>query len=164
MTEPTTPDEVAAKPRDFTLPMEPHRFTIDDDTFAAPAILAPIRLAKVAELHKTLKIDTSDTEGLQRTLGAIADIFAVFLSKSSAARFRERLFSEGDIEADPPDPTPIDLSRQALPALYWLLEQYGLRPTVPSSPLLNGSETGDSTAGALATEPTGEVSDPSPSS
>lgn len=153
MTEPTT-DSVPGGYRDFTLPQEPHIFTMDGDEFKAPAILAPVKLARAATLHKSLKIDTTSEDGLMETLSAVADVFGLFLYKQSAARFRERLLSDGEDESSP----PIDLQRQALPALYWLLEQYGLRPTQQSSPLLSDSGTGDSTDGAPLAAPTGEPS------
>lgn len=135
--------------RDFSLPMDPVRFRIDPDTFDAPALLAPMALKNAAAMHAQLG-DLGDlSSDMERTLRLVADIFAVFLPGTPGVRFRARLLTEGrdaDPNADPPrleaDPPPIDLTRQALPVLYWLLEQYGMRPTGPSSPSLNGSTDG----------------------
>ncbi len=134
--------------RDFSLPMDPVRFRIDPDTFDAPAILSPVALKKAAGLHAELG-GADLTTDLDRTIRLVADIFAVFLPGSAGDRFRARLLTEGrdaDPNAEPPrleaDPPPIDLTRQALPVLYWLLEQYGMRPTGPSSPSPNGSTDG----------------------
>lgn len=135
--------------RDFSLPMDPVRFRIDPDTFDAPALLSPMALKKAAALHGQLGDPEQVGADIDRTIRLVADIFAVFLPGSSGNRFRARLLTEGrdaDPDADPPrlepDPPPIDLTRQALPALYWLLEQYGMRPTGPSSPSPNGSTDG----------------------
>ena len=117
-------------------------------TFDAPAILSPIALKKAADLHAELG-GAELTTDIERTIRLVADIFAVFLPGTAGDRFRARLLTEGrdaDPNAEPPrleaDPPPIDLTRQALPVLYWLLEQYGMRPTGPSSPSPNGSTDG----------------------
>lgn len=133
--------------RDFSLPMDPVRFRIDPDTFDAPALLSPMALKKAAALHTQLGAMDDVGSDIDRTLNLVADMFAVFLPGRSGALFKARLLTEGR-DADPdngrpdPDPPPIDLTRQALPVLYWLLEQYGLRPTGPSSPSPNGSTDG----------------------
>jgi hypothetical protein len=119
------------EPRDFTLPMEPKQFRIDADVFKAPAIISPVALKKLSALHAEL----GDGVGanIDQSLNLIADMFAILLPGPSGERFKERLLSETE---------PIDLQRQALPALYWLLEEYGVRPTEPSSPSPNGSTDG----------------------
>lgn len=149
--------------RDFSLPMDPVRFRIDPDTFDAPPILSPMALKKAAALHSELGAMDNVGSDIDRTLTLVAEMFAIFVPGRSGQLFKARLLTEGR-DADPdngrpdPDPPPIDLTRQALPVLYWLLEQYGLRPTGPSSPSLNGSTDGptdilnggtSSTAGAL---------------
>lgn len=129
--------------RDFTLPARTKRFRVDDDVFEAPPILPPVTLIKVTTLHTTLSDATSDIENRLRK---IAEMFRLLLPGQSGQRFAERLMS---------DTEPIDITRQALPILHWLLECYGMRPTEPSSASLNGSSTGgipnggtSSTAGA----------------
>ena len=134
------------QPRDFSLPMEPKPFRIAPDDFEAPALLAPMVLKKLAGLHGQLLGDLADIE---QTLNLVSDMYAMLLPGASGRLFRARLLTEGreaDLDADPPrpeaDPPPIDLTRQALPVLHWLLEEYGVRPTVPSSPSPNGSTDG----------------------
>lgn len=120
--------------RDFTIKMEPHRFRIDADIFSAPPILSPVTLGKLAALHANMG-EMGGVEGIEVTLAAVSSMFRLILPGPSGERFAERLMSVDE---------PIDLQRQALPALYYLLECYGLRPTQPSSPSLDGS-TGEST-------------------
>lgn len=151
MTEPTSDEEI----RDFTLSMKPHKFKIDDDVFAAPAVISPVVLLHMAGLHATLGgINAQTPDGLGKVLGTVGDIFKMMLPGTSGQRFAARLEADG---SDPETP-PIDLTRQAIPALYWLLERYGLRPTVQSSPLPSDSGTGALTDGAPETAPTGEAS------
>jgi hypothetical protein len=118
--------------RDFTLRREPYRFRIDDDVFVAPPIMSPRNLTKLANLHSQIgdTTDINSAEGFGRVLGLVADMFRALLPGPSGERFVERL--ESDTE-------PIDLTGQALPIVFWLLEQYGLRPTVPSSVSSTGS-------------------------
>lgn len=135
--------------RDFSVSMDPKPFRIAPDDFEAPPILAPMALKKLARLHSELG-DLGDVgSDIDRTMNLVGSMFDILLPGSSGTLFRARLFSEGraaDPDADPPrleaDPPPIDLMRQVLPLLYWLLEEYGMRPTGPSSPLLNGSTDG----------------------
>jgi hypothetical protein len=119
--------------RDFTIPMEPKRFRIDEDVFQAPAIISPIALKKLSALHASLGDVGALTNDLDRTLDIVGDLFGLLLPGPSGGRFKERLLSEEE---------PIDLQRQALPALYWLLEEYGMRPTQPSSASPSGSTDG----------------------
>jgi hypothetical protein len=85
-----------------------------------------------------------DMVKLSKSIGSIADrddgdyseIFTIFdqvLLPDSATRFKERALSRGD--------TAIDVKRQLLPILYYLLEAYGLRPTQPSSESSTGSHS-----------------------
>lgn len=155
MTEPTTEAVDADGVRDFTLPMKPHKFKIDDDTFSAPAVMSPVTLQRMAGMHASLSsTDASTADGITVMLNAFAEIFKILLPGPSGVRFVERLKSDGGDENTP----PIDLTRQAMPAFYWLLEQYGLRPTQQSSPSPSDSGTGALTDGAPETAPTGEAS------
>jgi hypothetical protein len=138
--------------RDFTLPMQPKRFRIDEDVFSAPAIISPIAMKKLAALHASLGDIGALGNDLDRAIEIVSDLFTVLLPGPSGARFKERLLSETE---------PIDLNQQAIPALYWLLEEYGMRPTQPSSPSPDGSTDGQtdtpndgisSTDGASPTE------------
>ena len=137
MTEP-------AHVRDFTLPMEPIRFRVDEDEFAAPAFLSPVVLkrfaAKFAEVQPLLANPMADIDA---AMTGFADLFVTLIPGESGQRLHDRLLSEDH---------PIDLTRQALPILFYLMEQWGLRPTAPSSSSPDGSPTlsedTSSTAGA----------------
>lgn len=126
MTEPTTI-------RDFTLPMEPIRFRVDDDEFTAPAFLSPVALkrfaTKFAQVQHLLANPMADIDA---AIGGFADLLVTLIPGESGQRLHDRLLSEDH---------PIDLTRQALPILYFLMEQWGLRPTQPSSSSPDGSAT-----------------------
>lgn len=135
---------------DFTIHRDPHRFRVDDDVFSAPSLIGGYTLRKLAVMHAQLADLTSgagdpDTD---RLIGLMADMFRALMPGPSGELFAARLMSDGDPgdpEADPPrpaSPAPIDLMKQAMPILYFLLECYGLRPTVPSSPSPTGSTDG----------------------
>lgn len=119
--------------RDFTIKREPIQFRIDDDVFKAPAIISPIALRKIAAMYAEMGDITSLGNDIEQTLNVVGQIFAILLPGASGARFKERLLSEEE---------PLDLNAQVIPALYWLLEQYGMRPTQPSSPSPDGSTDG----------------------
>jgi hypothetical protein len=155
----TEPDEV----RDFTLPSKPIRFKIDDDEFAAPAIISIIVLRKIAKLYaeagpklSALSSGDASDEQIGEALYAIADMFKTLIPGPSGVRFAQRLLSEDE---------PIDLNRQAMPVLQYLLERYGMRPTQPASPSPSGSSTPNggtsSTDGALS-EASDSTTSPSP--
>ena len=146
----TSPD--AAEPRptpDFTVPREPHTFKIDGEEFKAPAILSPITLRKLAV--QASKLDElgslsamTDVASILAAIDALSDAMRTLMPGTYGQRFAERLNSEGgEAEEGQPAPVPpIDLMKQAMPAFFYLLECYGLRPTVPSSPLPAGSTDG----------------------
>jgi len=133
----TQPD--AAVP-DFTIKREPHRFVIDGEAFFAPAFLSPIALRKMAVQAGAVGDigNMTDVESVIKAIDAVSSIMTTLMPGDSGRRFKARLESEGG-EDDPP---PIDLMNQAIPALYYLLECYGLRPTQPSSPSSDGSTDG----------------------
>jgi hypothetical protein len=150
----TQPD--AAVP-DFTIPRPPHQFTIDSDLFLAPGFLAPFTLKKLARevgLLGDLNNLSGDVEAVVKAIDAAGAVMATLMPGPSGQLFRARLFSEGG----PDDPLPIDLMKQAIPALYYLLECYGLRPTVPSSPSSDGSTDGQTSTPSEATSSTAGVS------
>jgi hypothetical protein len=163
MTYPT-PDAAGSDTPDFTVNRDPHCFTIAPDRFCAPAIISSVILRKLANLHASLSMAPNGNESeTDRVMKALADMFRLLLPGASGRLFAERLLSDGDPgdpEADPPvpaSPPVIDLAREAMPAMNWLLERYGMRPTMPSSPSLDGltaasmngqSDITSSTAGA----------------
>jgi hypothetical protein len=133
----TQPD--AAVP-DFTIHREPHQFRIDDDLFSAPALLSPITLKRLAAQATALgDVSTlTDADSVTKALEALGDIMTALMPGASGQRFKARLWADGSDEAT----QPIDLMAQAIPAFYYLMERYGLRPTVPSSPSPDGSTDG----------------------
>lgn len=141
MTEPTPI-------RDFTLPMEPIRFRVDQDEFAAPAFLSPVTLkrfaTRFAEVQPLLANPMADIDA---AMNGFADLFVTLIPGESGQRLHDRLLSEDH---------PIDLTRQALPILFFLMESWGLRPTQSSSSSPDGpptpSEDTSSTAGASLAE------------
>ena len=162
MTYPT-PDAAGSDTPDFTVNREPHCFTISPDRFCAPAIISSVTLRRLATLHAQMSEDdlTSvadvsangkgpklDADKVGKQLNSLADMFRLLLPGRYGLRFAERLLSDGDpgdSQSDPPreaSPPVIDLTREAMPAMYWLMEKYGLRPTQPSSPSLDGSTDG----------------------
>lgn len=151
---------------DFTIKREPHSFVIDGETFLAPALLAPVTLRKMAVQVGALGDlgSMTDVQSIIKAIDAVGAVMATLMPGDSGRRFKARLESEGGEE----DPTPIDLMGQAIPALYYLLECYGLRPTQPSSSSPAGSTDGasipsdgtSSTAGASDTESTSPGSPP----
>jgi hypothetical protein len=139
--------------RDFTVARKPHRFRIAPDLFTAPAIISAHTLRTAARLHGSLgDMDMSTDEGLGGALTAVAEVMKVLIPGPDGVRFAERLLTDGADENTP----AIDLQAEALPVIYWLLEQYGLgRPTVPSSDLPAGSTastTGDPTDTTSSTD------------
>lgn len=151
----TEPD--AAVP-DFTLKREPISFTIDDDTFYAPALTSPITLRKLAVQAQGIDglAGATDLDAVLKAISALSDIMVALMPGASGKLFKARLESEGGDG----EPKPIDLLAQALPAFYYLMERKGLRPTVPSSPSPTGSTDGqtndpsDGTSSTVGVSPT----------
>lgn len=157
----TAPDAAAYDAegvRDFTVARKPHRFRIDPDVFTAPAIISAATLRQAARLHGSLgDMDVSTDEGMDAALTGIGSIMKALLPGPSGERFAARLAADGSDEDTP----VIDLQAEALPVIYWLLEQYGLgRPTAPSSDLPAGStasttgDPNDSTSSTDGASPT----------
>lgn len=107
--------------KDFTITRKIIPFKIDDDVFEAYAILGLPQLQSV----------TSVAGGIRKLVDegrhdAIFDMFDSILTEESAALFRERGLSR--------DPRRVlDMRRQVLPVIEYLLEEYGVRPTQQSS-------------------------------
>ena len=136
-----TPD---GEVKDFTLAAQPKRFRIGDDQFQAPAIMSPKALVKLGKLHAAMvESGAGETRDIEAMLTRVGEMFRLFLPGPSGERFDERLQSETE---------PIDLQRQAIPIMYWLMEQYGMRPTQPSSPSPNGltDEPTDTPSGGIS--------------
>ena len=154
----TTPDAAAPGTPDFTIKREPITFTIDDDTFSAPALTSPITLRRLAEVSGALgDIGTmTDLASVMKAIDALGSIMAALMPGPSGRLFVERLNSEGGEG----QPAPIDLLAQALPAFYYLMEKKGLRPTVPSSASSDGSTDGQTSTPSDGTSSTDGASPP----
>lgn len=155
--------------KDFTTRRDPIQFRIAPDNFAAPPLIGGLTLKKLGHLWGQFSEigDTTSADGIEKSLNLVAEFMRLLMPGHHGRRFAERLLSDGnpgDPEADPPvppSPEVIDLQREALPVVYYLMERYGLRPTAPSSESPAGSTeslTGtlsdgiSSTAGAERTE------------
>lgn len=120
--------------------IDPKQFRVNDDIFdAAPQL--PLGLLSMVPKFKTIG---AAPEAAKDTL---LEFFDEILLDGSAARFRARVDDKKK---------PIGM-QQMMNIIEWLLEEYGLRPTQPSSdssitwPGLAGTS---STDGASATEST----------
>lgn len=168
----TAPDAAGMAPKldadgvpDFTIHREPHRFRVDGDIFSAPPLIGGYTLRKLAVMHGQLaELTTGSEPDTDRLIALMAEMFRVLMPGPSGKLFAERLMSDGDPgdpEAEPPrpaSPLPIDLMKQAMPILYFLLECYGLRPTVPSSPSPTGLTDGATDTQSVGTSSTDGVS------
>ncbi len=166
----TTPD--AAVPfdldglPDFTVSRATHLFRIGADVFKVPAVVSSKTLLRLAELAGVLtNINMTDEDSAKRAIEGLGRAFELLMPGAPGRLFRARLESDGDpgdMMADPPvppSPEPIDLMREAIPALFWILEKYGLRPMVPSSPSPDGSTDGQTSAPSDGTSSTVGASD-----
>jgi len=127
--------------RDFTIRRAPIKFRIDDDVFVLPNTMAIPKLRKFA----AMRVDLGDTvgllqsdDGVDKLLDVMSRMFGLIIGGEHGRRFVERLNSGGELD----DPPPIDLIKQAMPVLNFVLESYGMRPTEPSSASLPGSTDG----------------------
>jgi hypothetical protein len=104
--------------KDFTKKREDVRFQVDEDVFeAAPAI--------PAEVLTDFAVKFADVNSLPATkrVEALTDVLEMVLKPASFELIKSRM---RDKEA------PIDID-QLNDIIVWLLEQYGQRPTQPSS-------------------------------
>jgi hypothetical protein len=121
MTELTPADGAPVK--DFSRARKQLKFRIDTDEFEAAKALPGKTLARFAA-----RFNDIENVALDKQLDAFTDALSMVLLPESDARFQKRL---DDLE------NPIELD-QASDVIQWLLEQYGLRPTEPSSDSSSG--------------------------
>jgi len=127
--------ELDLQMKDFSLPPEdakPKEFKIGADVFIAPPVIPAVVLAELAGMAGSLA-ETQQGGDLMAVLEKVASLFDGLLTEETAPRFRARLLGRTE---------PIDLHRQAIPILQWLMEVYGLRPTEPSSSSASGLDGG----------------------
>jgi hypothetical protein len=138
--------------RDFSLPMEPKRFRLDPDVFEAPPMIPGGQLKRILAVYRGIKDLGDDIEAI---LASYADAFRLMMPGPQGERFAARLLTEGG----PDDPPPISMNDQAVPVLLWLLEEYGMRPTQPSSASANGPTggTGPGNGSTDGASPTGSA-------
>ena len=108
--------------QDFTIDRKRIPFKIDDDIFEGVAVLGITQLQGLIKSAKNVKnlVDTGD-------INSVMSIFDEIMTVDSAKRLRERVMSTDDRET-------IDLQRQLIPILHFLMEKHGVgRPTQPSS-------------------------------
>jgi hypothetical protein len=116
MTQPIPADTIPVK--DFTRQRKRLVFRIDDELFEAATALPGRTLARFAGRFADLEKAAPEAQ-----LDAIADALGMVLLPESNARFQKRL---DDLEH------PIELE-QGSDVIAWLMEEYGSRPTGPSS-------------------------------
>lgn len=111
--------------RDFSKPREPIYFTLDGERFdSTPAIPGGTLAEFATRFSGEDGTDRPPLEQIQAYLSALE----LVLVPESYDRFHARL-------SDRERPVELD---QAADVILWLLEQYGLRPTQPSSPSSDG--------------------------
>lgn len=112
-----------SQPKSFTRERQRIQFEIDGDLFEAAPALPGQTLTEFANRFA----DVGTTPGVDQ-LSILTDALAMVLLPDSYAVFQKRF---ADLER------PIELD-QASDVVMWLLEQYGLRPTQPSSDSSDG--------------------------
>jgi hypothetical protein len=115
--------------KSFTRDRKPIEFEIDDDRFDAVRAIPADTL-----MEMTTEFDAMDGENAEESIKAMLAVLEKFLMPASYRRFRERM---GDKE------NPIEFP-QVSEVIFWLLEQYGMRPTQPSSGSADGQLPPDS--------------------
>lgn len=112
--------------KDFTKKRKQINFLLDSEEpyLCYPALALP-SLQEIALISGNMTAETA-TE-------SFAEFFAVVLQPESAERMKAKLYDRMN---------PLD-SEQANEIMEWLMEEYGLRPTSPSSGSSDGSPTGD---------------------
>lgn len=142
--------------RSFTVDREPIELVFDDDVCTAPPTIPSAVLGELLDTgEQVTEIQNSTTlnqkETIVQILKVLDDVFGLVLTPDSAKVFHERLYSRNK---------PLDLMRQVMPALEYLIEEYTDRPLAASQPSTTGPGGGgtSSTPGASV-----EGSTPSPS-
>ena len=133
---------------DFTVAVEPITFRCDGREYRAPRTINPLNLKNM--LASASKINFEDQHYLMEHLDEIVPLMQSVLKalvpgpggQHLADRMAAPIRGEDEYEADPTLLRPLDLLRQALPIMTYLLEQLGLRPITPSSVSSDGSTAG----------------------
>lgn len=134
--------------KDFTRVRTPITFTIDDDKFdAAPAIPAQTLM------DLTGQFSVMDEDDPAAAIAAMITVLEQFLLPASFRRFTERMGSKTD---------PIEFP-QVNDVIFWLLGEYGMRPTPQSSDSADGLQLPESGMSSTGNTPdVVSISSPSP--
>jgi hypothetical protein len=146
---------------DFTVTVEPIVFRCDGVEYKAPRTIHPLNLKSM--LAAASKVNFDDTAYLMEHFEEVTPLMQQVLrslvpgkgGEHLAARMAAPILSEDELEANPDAMRPLDLIRQALPIMTYLLEELGLRPTTPSSVSSDGSmadTTGTPSDGTSSTD------------
>lgn len=131
--------------KDFTKAHERITFRIDGDLFEAARALPGRVMTEFAKRFSDLGESPATDQ-----LDVILEALSLVLLPESYARFDKRF---GDLES------PIELT-QAVDVVMWLLEQYGMRPTQPSSGSASGPEVPASGTNSTDAQPQPEPTSP----
>ncbi|HEX9248495.1 MAG TPA: hypothetical protein VF856_03300 [Gemmatimonadaceae bacterium] len=140
MTQVLSPSDADVK--DFTEAVHV-KFRIDDDIFYGVTGIPAMDL-----MHFGAMFEGLTERGIMQSPNALSDLFNLILRKESADLFIARMADKDK---------PITLG-QAMKVLPWLMEEYGMRPTQPSSSSSGGSENPDDGTSSTASIPTSELS------
>ena len=132
--------------RDFFIDETPKQFRVhrDGEVFEAPPALGPGQLVELVDVLKTmgsLAGGATDPESARAAIQSIGRVFSELLDEETGPKFVALLTDRKK---------PVDLKRQLMPILQWLLEEYGLRPTTASPASSNTSTPTD--AGTNSTD------------
>lgn len=120
--------------RDFSKKRVPLFFELDGERFDCSPAVPVASLQEIARMSSTVTAANS--------ADMLKEFFGVVMDTDTKARITARM-------SDKVNPLDLDV---AIDIMNWLLEEYGMRPTQPSSDTSNGSPTDgggtDSTAGA----------------
>ena len=106
--------------KDFTLDAPEIKFAIAGENFDASPALSALLLQQISDIVDAFTEDDKSATMIDKINKLIEFCDAILIGDDCKARFAKIA------------PT-LDLQRQIMPLLYWLLEAYGLRPTEVSS-------------------------------
>ena len=136
----TTPAAAPRPVKDFSQARSPIRFTIDSDTFEAASDIPAEVLVQFANRFNDLNLKTLDPEAQYRTLMSVMEL-VLFPASFTVLTGRTK-----DLER------PVTLP-QLSDVIAWLLGEYGMRPTQPSSNSSAGSASPVPGTNSMASTP-----------
>lgn len=132
-----------ARRRSFTVERQPIELELGGAALNAPPVIPPAVLGELLDAGNRIA-EVQQSHGANPSRGRfdemmkiLDEVFALVLVPESATVFHDRLYSRTD---------PLDLMREVLPALEWLVEEYTDRPTEPSPLSGIGSSDGGGTS------------------